>query len=75
MFAVKKYFCFELLTTGVLVGWLGLAKSISSFISSIVMLVKFDDFFTKDAFPKTDMDKFGPGDDSIVLSKQSIINQ
>lgn len=61
MLLVKKYFCFELVTTGLLVGWLGLAESVSSFISSIVLLVKYDDYFTKDNFPNTNLDKMGPG--------------
>lgn len=60
MFTVKKYFCFELLTAGILVGWIGLAKSISGCISSTVMLAKFDDFFTEDMFPHMDIDKLHP---------------
>lgn len=69
MFSVKKYFCFELLTAGILVGWVGLARSISSCISSIVMMVKFDDIFTDDTFPHTDVDKMHPSESFSIMRR------
>lgn len=60
MLLVKKYFCFELLTTGMVVGWFGLAESIGWFITSIMILVKYDQLFNPDNYPNTDMRKLSP---------------
>lgn len=48
---MRKYFCFDLYTTGLLIGWLGLAGSITSCISSILMLENVDKIITPANFP------------------------
>lgn len=55
MLTVRKYFCFELVTAGILVGWLGVIESIFSSIGSIIMLMRYE------TYPPSDMDKYGPG--------------
>lgn len=55
MLTVRKYFCFELVTAGILVGWLGLGESIFSTIASIIMMVRYKDM------RHSDMDKYGTG--------------
>jgi len=42
MVLVRKFFCLELLTTGLVIGWFGLIESISSCVSGIVMLENID---------------------------------
>lgn len=51
MVLVQKFFCFDLYTTGLLVGWLGLAESITSCIFSILMLENIDGMIRPEDFP------------------------
>ncbi|XP_055323972.1 uncharacterized protein LOC129578824 [Sitodiplosis mosellana] len=52
---VRKFFCFDLYTTGLLIGWLGLAESITSCIFSILMLENVDTIITTKDFPDVDI--------------------
>lgn len=54
MVLVEKFFCFDLYTTGLLIGWLGLAESIISCIFSLVMLENVDAMITPENFPDID---------------------
>lgn len=47
---IKKYFCFELLTAGLVVGWLGLVKSATTTASLITMLIDPDYYISYDSF-------------------------
>lgn len=51
MVLVRKFFCFDLYTTGLLIGWLGLAESITSCIFSILMLENVETMITPADFP------------------------
>lgn len=51
MVLVRKFFCFDLYTTGLLIGWLGLAESITSCIFSILMLENIDGIIRPEQFP------------------------
>lgn len=51
MVLVRKFFCFDLYTTGLLIGWLGLAESITSCIFSILMLENIDTIIRPEEFP------------------------
>lgn len=51
MVLVQKFFCFDLYTTGLLVGWLGLAESITSCIFSILMLENIEGMIRPEDFP------------------------
>jgi len=55
---VQKFFCFDLYTTGLLIGWLGLAESITSCIFSILMLENVDTMITPKDFPDVDIVQF-----------------
>lgn len=56
---LRNFFCFDLYTTGLLIGWLGLAESITSCIFSILMLENVDTMITPKDFPEvTDIIKF-----------------
>lgn len=48
---MKKYFCFELLTAGLVVGWLGLVKSATTSASLITMLVDPDYYISYKDYP------------------------
>ncbi|XP_031618156.1 uncharacterized protein LOC116337618 [Contarinia nasturtii] len=52
---VQKFFCFDLYTTGLLIGWLGLAESITSCIFSILMIENIDSLVTPKNFPNEDI--------------------
>lgn len=54
MVLVQKYFCFELLTTGLIIGWLGLAEALTSTISGIILLDNVDTYFDPTMFPDID---------------------
>lgn len=54
MVMIRNYFCFELLTAGLVVGWLGLVASISSCVSSILMLENVDIYIDPKKFPNID---------------------
>lgn len=47
---IKKYFCFELLTAGLVVGWLGMVKSATTTASLITMLIDPDYYISYDSF-------------------------
>lgn len=51
MVLLRRFFCFDLYTTGLLFGWLGLADSIISCITSILALENIDTTITPDQFP------------------------
>lgn len=51
MVLVRKFFCFDLYTTGLLIGWLGLAESITSCIFSILLLENIDGIIRPEQFP------------------------
>lgn len=55
MVLVRKFFCFDLFTTGLLFGWLGLAEAITSCITSILMLENIDSTITPEQFPNEDV--------------------
>lgn len=42
MVQIQKLFCFNLFTAGLIIGWLGLAGSITSFVSYIVSIINFE---------------------------------
>jgi len=52
---LEKYFCFELLTTGLIIGWLGLAESLVSSVTGIVMLENIDTYFDPAKYPDIDV--------------------
>lgn len=51
---VRRFFCFDLYTTGLLIGWLGLAESITSCIFAILTLENVDSMITPKEFPDVD---------------------
>lgn len=55
MVVIKKYFCFQLLTAGMIIGWYGLAESLISSITGIVMLENVDTYFNPANFPDFDV--------------------
>lgn len=54
MVRVEKFLCFQLLTGGMIIGWYGLAESLASTISGIVMLENVDTYFAPANFPDFD---------------------
>lgn len=48
---IKKYFCFELLTAGLVIGWLGLVKSATTAASLVTMLVDPDYYISYMDYP------------------------
>lgn len=51
---IQKFFCMELLTTGLIIGWFGIVESISSIVSGVVMLENIDTYFDPTKFPDSD---------------------
>jgi len=51
---VQKFFCWELLTAGLIIGWLGVLESIPSIVSSALMLANVDTYFDPSKFPDYD---------------------
>lgn len=60
MVLIRKFFCFELFTTGLIVGWLGLAESIASCITSILMIENIDTIIKPSDYPDVDPAKLKP---------------
>lgn len=46
MVQIQKFFCFNLFSAGLIIGWLGLAGSITSLVSSIISLSNVDSIVT-----------------------------
>lgn len=51
---VQKFFCWELLTAGLVIGWLGIVESISSVVSNAIVLDNIDVYFDPTKFPDID---------------------
>lgn len=49
--AIRKYFCFNLFTAGLVVGWIGLAGSIIQCIWNILVLENIDSVVTPQNIP------------------------
>lgn len=54
MIQIEKFFCFQLMTAGMIIGWYGLAESLASSITGIVMLENVDTYFSPANFPDFD---------------------
>lgn len=54
MALLRKFFCFELLTTGLIVGWLGIVESFTSVVSGFIMVENIDVYINPKYFPDTD---------------------
>ena len=53
MALLRKFFCFELLTTGLIVGWLGIVESFTSVVSGFIMVENVDAYINPKYFPDT----------------------
>lgn len=51
---VQKFFCWELITAGLIIGWFGFIESISSVISNAIILDNIDTYFDPAKFPDID---------------------
>jgi len=47
---VQKFFCWELHTAGVIIGWYGIVRSIAHIVSFAIMLANFEAYFNSEMF-------------------------
>lgn len=59
--ALRRYFCFELSTTGLIVGWFWLVQALLSIVTSILLLSNIDYYITAKNLPDMDLSQARSG--------------